>query len=60
MIPFPVVFFAAYNSDIRICRSVIAEGTKFSTYLIMSYITSALIYPLFGHWAWGGPEDSEA
>ena len=27
---------------------------KFSSYLIVSMITSALIYPVFGHWAWGG------
>ncbi len=33
---------------------VVAERAKFSTYLIMSFITSALIYPIFGHWAWGG------
>lgn len=33
---------------------VIAERAKFSSYLIMSFITSAFIYPVFGHWAWGG------
>ena len=31
----------------------VAERSKFSTYLIMSFITSAFIYPIFGHWAWG-------
>ena len=28
----------------------VAERSKFSTYLIMSFITSAFIYPIFGHW----------
>ncbi len=32
----------------------VAERAKFSTYLLMSFITSAFIYPIFGHWAWGG------
>ncbi len=31
----------------------VAERAKFSTYLLMSFITSAFIYPVFGHWAWG-------
>ena len=30
-----------------------AERTKFSGYLIYSVILSALIYPVFGSWAWG-------
>lgn len=32
----------------------VAERAKFSTYLLMSFITSAFIYPIFGHWAWSG------
>ena len=31
----------------------VAERTKFSGYLIMSFFISILIYPVFGHWAWG-------
>jgi Amt family ammonium transporter len=31
-----------------------AERTKFSSYLIYSVIVSAIIYPIFGSWAWGG------
>ncbi|MBS7528336.1 ammonium transporter [Fusibacter paucivorans] len=31
----------------------VAERAKFSTYLLMSFITSSFIYPIFGHWAWG-------
>ena len=31
----------------------VAERTRFSVYLVISTITSVLIYPVFGHWAWG-------
>ncbi len=30
-----------------------AERTKFSAYLIYSAVISAVIYPVFGSWAWG-------
>ncbi len=49
------VFQAVFvGTAATIDSGVVAERAKFSTYLIMSFITSALIYPLFGHWAWGG------
>jgi Amt family ammonium transporter len=31
-----------------------AERTKFSSYLIYSFFISAFIYPISGHWIWGG------
>jgi len=31
-----------------------AERTKFSSYLIYSVFITALIYPVVGHWIWGG------
>jgi Amt family ammonium transporter len=31
-----------------------AERTKFSAYLIYSFVVSAFIYPVVGHWIWGG------
>ena len=31
-----------------------AERTKFSAYCIYSMIISAVIYPVSGHWIWGG------
>jgi Amt family ammonium transporter len=36
-----------------IVSGAMAERTKFSGYLIYSTILSALIYPIFGSWAWG-------
>lgn len=31
-----------------------AERTKFVSYLIYSFVISAFIYPIAGHWMWGG------
>ncbi|MGM9616157.1 ammonium transporter [Butyricicoccus sp.] len=31
-----------------------AERTKFSSYCIYSVIISAIVYPISGHWIWGG------
>lgn len=32
----------------------IAERAKFGSYLIISVVATGLIYPISGHWAWGG------
>ena len=32
----------------------VAERMKFQAYLIYSFIISATIYPIVGHWIWGG------
>ncbi len=37
-----------------IVSGAVAERTRFSTYLVMSLVMSGALYPLFGHWAWGG------
>lgn len=37
-----------------IVSGAMAERTKFSAYLIYSVAISALIYPISGHWIWGG------
>lgn len=37
-----------------IVSGAMAERTKFSVYCIYSIIISALIYPVSGHWIWGG------
>ena len=37
-----------------IVSGAMAERTKFSAYLIYSACISAVIYPVVGHWIWGG------
>jgi len=37
-----------------IVSGAMAERTKFSMYLVYSIIISAIIYPIQGHWSWGG------
>ena len=37
-----------------IVSGAMAERTKFSMYVIYSAIISLLIYPIEGHWTWGG------
>lgn len=36
-----------------IVSGAMAERTKFGSYLIASFLLTAFIYPMFGHWAWG-------
>ncbi len=47
---FQVVFAATAAT---IVSGAMAERTKFVSYLIYSAIVSAVIYPIFGSWAWG-------
>lgn len=37
-----------------IVSGAMAERTKFSMYVIFSILISALVYPIEGHWSWGG------
>lgn len=37
-----------------IVSGAMAERTKFNAYLVYSAIISLVIYPISGHWAWGG------
>ncbi|MGA1845255.1 MAG: ammonium transporter [bacterium] len=48
---FQVVFA---GTAATIVSGAMAERTKFVGYLIYSLIVTALIYPVVGHWIWGG------
>jgi Amt family ammonium transporter len=48
---FQTVFCA---TSATIVSGAMAERTKFSRYIIYSIIISLLIYPIEGHWTWGG------
>jgi len=37
-----------------IVSGAMAERTKFSAYCLYSFLISAVIYPVSGHWIWGG------
>jgi Amt family ammonium transporter len=37
-----------------IVSGAVAERIKFQSFVVFSFILVALIYPLGGHWAWGG------
>jgi len=47
---FQVVFAATAAT---IVSGGIAERTKFSAYLLFSALVTAIVYPIFGSWAWG-------
>jgi len=49
------LFQAAFcGAAATIVAGGMAERMKFPAYLIYSFIISALVYPIVGHWIWGG------
>lgn len=56
-IPTPVIFifqtvFCATAATV--VSGAMAERTKFLAYCLYSFVISAVIYPISGHWVWGG------
>ena len=48
---FQVVFVATAAT---IVAGAVAERMKITAYLAYSFIIGAIIYPIYGHWVWGG------
>lgn len=42
------------GTSATIVSGSMAERTKFSMYMVYSFVISLLIYPVEGHWTWGG------
>ena len=43
-----------------ILSGAVAERCRFGGYLVMTVVSAALIYPVFGHWAWAVGPDGDA
>jgi len=42
------------GTAITIISGAVAERMRFGAYMVVAVFTSGLVYPFFGHWAWGG------
>ncbi len=56
--PFPAAFFLFQamfcGTATTIFSGAVAERMGFAAYLLLAFLLSAFIYPIFGHWAWNG------
>jgi len=56
--PLTLVFFfwqAVFAAtSVTIVAGMVAERMKFQAYLLYAVLINILIYPIYGHWVWGG------
>jgi Amt family ammonium transporter len=49
------IFQAVFaGTAVTIVSGAVAERMRFGAYFIVAIVITAFIYPLFGHWTWGG------
>jgi Amt family ammonium transporter len=48
------------STSATIVSGAVAERMRFGSYIASTAVLSALIYPVFGHWAWGGAFEGQA
>lgn len=48
--------FVFCGTATTIVSGAVAERMRFAAYLCISLLVSAILYPVFGHWAWGGAD----
>ena len=57
-VPWQAAFFVFQTmfcaTAVTIVSGTVAERLRFNSYLLISLLVVALIYPVAGHWAWGG------
>ncbi len=42
------------GTAVTILSGAIAERLRFESYLLITLLIAGVVYPVFGHWAWGG------
>lgn len=47
------------GTAVTIMSGAVAERMRFTSYLFVAFLVSAMIYPVFGHWAWAGLDVGE-
>ncbi len=47
------------GTAVTIASGVVAERMRFRAYIVLACVISGLIYPVFGHWTWGGLTSGE-
>lgn len=62
--PATIVFFVFQamfcGTAVTIVSGAVAERMSFRGYLLIAVFVSAIVYPIFGHWVWGGAIGGEA
>ncbi|MEO0562712.1 MAG: ammonium transporter, partial [Chloroflexota bacterium] len=47
------------GTAVTILSGAVAERMRFESYIFITILISGLVYPVFGHWAWGGIQPFE-
>lgn len=48
------------GTAVTITSGAVAERMRFGSYLIIAVLSSSIVYPVFGHWAWNGMPAGDA
>lgn len=46
------------GTSVTIISGAVAERLRFNAYIMITLVISILVYPVIGHWCWGGAFDS--
>ncbi len=48
------------GTSVTIVSGAVAERMSYKGYLVIAIFVSAFVYPVFGHWAWGGALEGDS